>query len=329
MIDIRDHRLECRRKMVNLLFLILFTLSLLHDFCQAADKIRIGLPADAGHFTLPLAQQRGFLKEEGFEAELVTMTGPVANIALINGDIDYFTGFGSAMRAMVQGSLPSRVVVCFRPSPHFVLIGRPELKSVKDLRGKNIGALPGGAPDLVARLIIKHFGLDPDKDMKFIRSTSEGAFVRMSQGLIDAQALPVPWDYRGKKLGFTIVARAEELFTYPIIGLIAHTKKIKDKPDEIKRLIRAGIKANRYMRQNRDGTIPVLTATYKIDNEMAAALYDSFVKGFNDDGNLPEDGFRRLIEDTKSITKVNRDVAFTEVADLSILKAAQKELGIK
>ena len=315
--------------MVNLLFLILFTLSLLHDFCQAADKIRIGLPADAGHFTLPLAQQRGFLKEEGFEAELVTMTGPVANIALINGDIDYFTGFGSAMRAMVQGSLPSRVVVCFRPSPHFVLIGRPELKSVKDLRGKNIGALPGGAPDLVARLIIKHFGLDPDKDMKFIRSTSEGAFVRMSQGLIDAQALPVPWDYRGKKLGFTIVARAEELFTYPISGLIAHTKKIKDKPDEIKRLIRAGIKANRYMRQNRDGTIPVLTATYKIDNEMAAALYDSFVKGFNDDGNLPEDGFRRLIEDTKSITKVNRDVAFTEVADLSILKAAQKELGIR
>lgn len=329
MIDTKDHRLECRRKMVNLLFLILFTLSLLHDFCQAADKIRIGLPADAGHFTLPLAQQRGFLKEEGFEAELVTMTGPVANIALINGDIDYFTGFGSAMRAMVQGSLPSRVVVCFRPSPHFVLIGRPELKSVKDLRGKNIGALPGGAPDLVARLIIKHFGLDPDKDMKFIRSTSEGAFVRMSQGLIDAQALPVPWDYRGKKLGFTIVARAEELFTYPISGLIAHTKKIKDKPDEIKRLIRAGIKANRYMRQNRDGTIPVLTATYKIDNEMAAALYDSFVKGFNDDGNLPEDGFRRLIEDTKSITKVNRDVAFTEVADLSILKAAQKELGIR
>jgi NitT/TauT family transport system substrate-binding protein len=315
--------------MVNSLFLILFTLSLLHDFCQAADKIRIGLPADAGHFTLPLAQQRGFLKEEGFEAELVTMTGPVANIALINGDIDYFTGFGSAMRAMVQGSLPSRVVVCFRPSPHFVLIGRPELKSVKDLRGKNIGALPGGAPDLVARLIIKHFGLDPDKDMKFIRSTSEGAFVRMSQGLIDAQALPVPWDYRGKKLGFTIVARAEELFTYPISDLIAHTKKIKDKPDEIKRLIRAGIKANRYMRQNRDGTIPVLTATYKIDNEMAAALYDSFVKGFNDDGNLPEDGFRRLIEDTKSITKVNRDVAFTEVADLSILKAAQKELGIR
>jgi NitT/TauT family transport system substrate-binding protein len=296
---------------------------------QAADKIRIGMPADAGHFTFPLAQKKGFLTEEGLEAEIITITGQVANIALASGDIDYYTGFGSAMRAMVQGSLPSRIVVCFRPSPHFVLLGRPELKAVKDLKGKNIGAVPGGAVDLVARLIIRHFGLDPDKDMKFIRSTTEGAFASMSQGLIDAQALPVPWDYRGKKLGFIVLARAEDLFTYPISGLIAHTKKIKEKPDQIKRLIRAGIKANRYMRANRDGTIPILMITYRLDKEGATALYDSFVKGFNDDGNLPEDGFRRLIEDTKSVTHVGREVALSEVADLSILRDAQKELGVK
>lgn len=230
---------------------------------------------------------------------------------------------------MIQGSLPSKIVVCFRPLPHFVLLARPEFKAVRDLKSKNIGAVPGGAPDLVARLIIRHFGLDPDKDMKFIRSTSEGAFARMSQGLIDAQALPVPWDYRGKKLGFIVLARSEELFTYPISGLIVHTKKIKEKPDEIKRVIRAGIKANRYMWENRDGTIPILLSTYKLDKETAAGLYDSFVKGFNDDGSLPEDGLRRLIEDTKSITKVDREVALSEVSDLSILREAQKELGIK
>ena len=105
--------------------------------------------------------------------------------------------------------------------------------------------------------------------------------------------------FPGKKLGFIVLARAEDLFTYPISGLIAQTKKIKEKPDEIKRVIRAGIKANRYMRANRDGTIPILMTTYRLDKEGATALYDSFVKGFNDDGNLPEDGFRRLIEDTQ------------------------------
>ena len=55
----------------------------------------------------------------------------------------------------------------------------------------------------------------------------------------------------------------------------------------------------------------------------------TFVKGFNNDGSLPEDGFRRLIEDTKRVTKVDREVALSEVADLSILREAQRELGIK
>jgi NitT/TauT family transport system substrate-binding protein len=320
--------LDWKVQKMKMIFLALVTIILLHDSVHAADKIRIAMPADAGHFTFPLAQKRGFLKEEGIEADIITIFGPVANIALSNGDLDYFTGFGSGMRSMLQG-LPARILVCYRPLPHFVLLGRPELKSVKDLKGKIIGVALGGGPDLVARLIIKHFGLDPDKDMTFVRGGNETALARMKQGLMDATSAPVPWDYRAKKMGFNVLARAEDLFTYPISGLIAHTKKIKEKPDEIKRLIKAGIKANRYMRANRDGTIPILMSTYKLDKEVASALYDSFVKGFNDDGNLPEDGFRRLIEDTKTITKVDREIALSEVADLSILREAQRELGIK
>jgi NitT/TauT family transport system substrate-binding protein len=302
----------------------------LQTSAQAADRIRIGMPADAGQFTLPLAQKRGYLRDEGFDAELITITGPVANVALANGDIDYFTGFGSAIRAMVQGQLPTRIVVCYRPVAHFVLVSRAEIKTVKDLKGKTIGASPGTAPDLVARLMMKHFGLEPDKDVKFIGSPGgETALVRMSQGQIDAQVMPVPWDYRARKLGLNILARAEDLFTYPISGLITQTRKIKERPDEIRRVIRAGIKANRYIRTNRDGTIEVLMSTYRLDKEAATALYSSLVKGFNDDGNLPEDGLRRLIEDIKAVTKVDREIALSEVSDLSILREAQRDLGIK
>jgi NitT/TauT family transport system substrate-binding protein len=310
-------------------FAVFLAIFVFQAAANAADKIRIAMPADAGHFTIPLAQKKGFLKEEGIEAEIITITGPVANIALASGEIDYYTGFGSAMRAMIQGQLPARIVVCYRPLPHFVVVSRPDIKSVKDLKGKIFGTNPGGGPDLVARLIIKHFGMDPDKDIKFTRGTNDTALARMKQGLMDATALPVPRDYQAIKMGFHVLARAEDLFTYPISGLIAHTKKIKEKPDEIKRVIRAGIKANRYMRANRDGTIPILMSTYRLDKETAAALYDSFVKGFNDDGNLPEDGLRRLIEDTKSVTQTRREVAFNEVSDLLILREAQNGLGIQ
>ena len=50
-------------------------------------------------------------------------------------------------------------------------------------------------------------------------------------------------------------------------------------------------------------------------------------RAFNDDGSLPEDGVR--LEEAKKAAKVDRQVSVSEVSDLSILKEAQKELGIK
>ena len=308
---------------------VLAALFILLTSAQAADKIRISTPADAAHFTMHLAQRRGFLKEEGFEAELIIISGPVANIALSNDDTDYFTGFGSALRSILQG-LPLRIVACYRPMPHFMLQTRPEFKSVKELKGKTIGVTTfGSGPELVGRIMIKHFGLDPDKDVKWVAAGSgEARLIRMKQGLLDATISSVPNDYEGRKMGFPVLVRSEDLFTYPFSGLTVQAKKIKEKRDEVKRVIRAGIKANRYMRANRDGTIAVLIATYRIDKEVASAAYDSFIKGFNIDGSMPEDGFRRLLDDTKRVMKIDREVALSEVSDLAILKEAQRELGI-
>lgn len=312
------------------LWVALLTTIFLQTSAHGADKIRISTPSDAAHFTMHLAQKRGFLKEEGFEAELIMISGPVANVALSNGDTDYFSGFGSALRSILQG-LPLRIVACYRPTPHFMLQSRPEFKSVRDLKGKIIGISAfGSGTELVGRLMIKHFGLDPDKDVKWVPSgAGEGRYIRMQQGLLDATVATVPTDYLGRKMGFPIIVRSEDLFTYPFSGLTAHIRKIKEKPDEVRRVIRAGIKANRYMRENRDGTIPVLMSTYRIDREVATAAYDSFIKGFNLDGSMPEDGFRRLLDDTKRVMKIDREVALSEVADLSILREAQRELGIK
>jgi ABC-type nitrate/sulfonate/bicarbonate transport system substrate-binding protein len=130
-------------------------------------------------------------------------------------------------------------------------------------------------------------------------------------------------------MGFPIMVRSEDLFTYPFSGLTVSMKKLKEKPDEIKRVIRAGIKANRYMREDRDGTITILMSTYRLEKEVATAAYDSFIKGFNLDGSMPEDGFRRLIDDTKRLLKIDREVALNEVGDFAILREAQRELGIK
>jgi ABC-type nitrate/sulfonate/bicarbonate transport system substrate-binding protein len=45
---------------------------------------------------------------------------------------------------------------------------------------------------------------------------------------------------------------ARELYKMPFTGLGAHTRKIKEKPDEVKRMIKTLLRTNRYVRQNRE-----------------------------------------------------------------------------
>ncbi|HXL09394.1 MAG TPA: ABC transporter substrate-binding protein [Candidatus Bathyarchaeia archaeon] len=298
----------------------------------AADKIRIGVPQQVVHWMVfPLAQKKGFLKEEGFDAEIVRITGPSGRSALVSGEIDYYTTIAFIVQSVIQG-LPARVMAAYVTCPPFVLMSRPEFKSAQDLKGKTmgIGAPPGSSPDIIARLALRHFGLNPDRDMKFVFLNShERTFLALEQGLFAAGLIPPPFDYQGKKLGLNFLARADELLTYPEDGIIASIKKIKEKPDEIKRVIRAGIKTNRYIHADREGTIQFLMEWQKVNRETATANYDSSARVFNDDGSLPESGLRLIIDEAKKTAKLEREVALNDVADLSILKEAQKELGIK
>jgi len=136
-------------------------------------------------------------------------------------------------------------------------------------------------------------------------------------------------DYLGKKMGYVVLARAYDLFSYPNTGLVASVKKIKDSPDQLKRVIKAGIKANRYLHQNREGTIQAMMQWMKIDKETAAATYDGSAKSFNEDGSVPEAGLRIAIDEAKKATNISREISITEVADLTVLREAQKEMGIK
>jgi ABC-type nitrate/sulfonate/bicarbonate transport system substrate-binding protein len=309
----------------------LFVCLLLPSSLHAVDKVRIGFPDFAAQFgSLPLAQKKGFLQEQDLQAEVIRMNATVGIAALANGEIDYYPGIGPGVAAALQG-VPIKVVACYVPSAPFALIARPEFKSVQELRGKAIGLNTfGGNIEVVARLIFKHFGLDADKDIKFLAlGTNERRFVAMKQGLAAATLGTPPLDFFGKKFGFVVLTRAHELFSYPASGVLASVKKIKERPDEVKRVIKAGIKFNRYFRQNREGAILAMVEWIKIDKETATATYDSVLKAFNDDGGLPEDGLRLLIDEAKKQTKVTREVAQSDIADLSILREAQRELGMR
>ncbi len=308
----------------------LLTVFLFHGSIDAADKIRISISNLSGQFmTFPLAHKRGFLKEEGIEAEIIRVTGGAGSAALSSGDLDY--GTGMAVGGAITGALPVKVVACFVPAPVFALVARPEVKTVQELKGKTVGISNfAGLSIFGARVIAKHFGLDPDKDVKFVAiGAVEARFIRLTQGLVDATMLAPPLDSEAKKKGFNILARAEDILIFPETGLVTGVKKIQEKADEIKRVIKAGIRANRYIRSDRDGTIQFIMEWLKVNREVATATYDGVFKVYNEDPAICEKGLRVMIEERKQTLKINRDVPLSEVADLSILREAQKELGTK
>jgi len=296
---------------------------------RAAEKIRIGFPEfNSSTFTLPMAHLKGFFHEEGLEAELIRIRSAVALPALTSGEIDYHTVVAPAVTAALRG-IPVRVVACFTPGLTTAIIARPEIKTVQDLKGKTIGLNSiGGGLESTVRLMLKHYGVDPDKDVKFLATGGiETRFAALRKGLTVATAGSTPADYLGKKFGYVVLARAYDLFSYPNTGLVASVKSIKDNPDRLKRVIRAGIKANRYILQNREGTIQIMMRWMKVDRDTATATYDGSVKSFNDDGAVSEAGLRIAIDEARKATNTTREVAFSEVADFSVLREAQREMG--
>jgi ABC-type nitrate/sulfonate/bicarbonate transport system substrate-binding protein len=232
-------------------------------------------------FSLYLWRKRkAFFKEEGLDAEIIRIRPPASYAALANGDIDYFTGIGGAAVAAATRGVPIRVVACYVPTLPFMLIARPEIKSVQELKGKTIMiGVAGSSPDLIARMMLKHFGLDPEKDMKLLPGgASDARLVALKEGLVTATVVGPPFDYLGKKLGLNVLARSHEFLSYPEGGLSTAIKRIKERPDQIKRVIKTGIKANRYIRTEREGTIQFMMEWQRVDKETAAATYESVWK---------------------------------------------------
>ncbi len=259
------------------------------------------------------------------------MTGNVPIAALVSGEIDYHTNANPGIRAAIQG-LPLRVVASYGEGSGWVLVSRPNIKSVAELKGKVIAVgNPGSGPDTNGRVMVKHFGLVPDRDVKFVAAAEglpEGRLVRVQQGFIDATVVPIPADVSAKRLGLNVIARSEDLYKLANFGLLTTTRKIKEKRQEIKRTIVAGIKTSRYIRANREPSVQSLMEIFKTDRDMAGANYDYLNKALNGNGSPTENSFRLLIDDVKQTAKVTRDVSVSEVADFSIVHEAQRELGI-
>ena len=315
--------------MVRKMSWALVVIFILHGSASADDKIRFSITSATITTALPLwvAQQNGFFKQEGLEAEIIRTNANVGMAALVSGNIDYVTLFSSVVRAAIQG-VPVRVVSATVDKPNQTIISRAGFKTIKDLKGKRVAiGSYGDQTDLITRMVFKHFGMDPEKDLTVIPAGDQRSRLAMLQSSLVEGAVVDPFGV--EKLGLNVTARAYELFSFPSSGLGVNLKKIRENPDEIKRTIKAMIKAARYIRGNREGAIQIWMASSKSDRQSADAGIDSFAARLSDNGNMSESGLKMLVEEIRKMVKVEHEILLDDVADYTMLRQAQKELGIE
>jgi NitT/TauT family transport system substrate-binding protein len=298
---------------------------------QGADKVRIGVSNyNISNLTVGVAQTKDFFKQEGIEAEIIRMNPNVATMALVSGDIDYSTLIGSVIGANLKGA-KLKMIACSQDRTPLSLVGKAAIRSVKELKGKTIGVGSyGSTPDIIARMVVKHYGVDPETEIKMLALGSDSArLTALKEGVVDAIIVAPPVDFEGKKMGFNILSRAGDILRFPYNGLGTSVEKITERPDGVKRVIRAIVRANGFIRRNREGAIQVLVNWTKTKPEFAEAAYDSTVGVFSQDGTIPEDGLRLVIENFRKSMNLSRQVSLSDVSDSTLLFQVQRDLGIK
>src|SRR5262249_55516201 len=109
------------------------------------------------------------------EVEIVRMNANVAMSSLISEDVDYTMIFASVIRAAMRG-IPLKVIAVLIDSPPYAFIARPEITTMKALKGKTVGiGVYGSSNDFMAPLMWERPGTDPDKETKLVVFGPEGA----------------------------------------------------------------------------------------------------------------------------------------------------------
>lgn len=295
----------------------------------AIENVRVAYPSmNTSVFSLIIAQKEGYLKEEGLDAQLLSIRGEIAIRTTLAGEVDFFTNAGSALAAAVRG-VPVKLVTVFQDKPGWDLIASPEIKSISQLRGKNIAIMsPEGSLAVVAREILRKNGIDPAKDVNLVvMGGDEVRFPALQTKSIQATLFNTAMSIKAQKEGFTKLAVASDYANLIEGGLSTSTERIKQNPDKIFHFIRASLKGLQFFVTKREPAIKYMMDALRMkERELVSTIYDiqsklTLREGFTDDKVLLP-----MIEEMKKTTKVQRDIKVSDIFDLSFVKKANEEL---
>ena len=314
-------------------FALIFAVSSpdLSNPAAAADKIKFALPGNSmGYLPLFVAVHRGFFKDEGIDIELPRLVPAMAQNALLAGEVQYHGLADSGLRLAARGA-PIKAIFYGADRPMYYLVAQKEVRSVAELRGKNVGVSQfGGTSDLSARLALKHFGVEPERDALIIQIGVEGTRIAaLRAASVEAIIVPVPAVVLLKRDGFNVISFLGDVVEFASNGYSTTEQRIKEQPQEVKKVVRAMYRGLRFSKENPEETIKIIEREWKVEPVVARESYQAIIPALNDDGIIGEKQLKVHFDIIRRTEKNIGEIPVEKVIDFRLLREVRRELSGK
>ena len=292
---------------------------------QASEKVRIGIPVVAmSQLPILIAQQNKLFQAEGFDAEVIQIRTALALPALMSGELDFTTSAETTIRAAISG-MPLKAIGFIGVRSSLVLVSHPRINSVTALKGGKIAVSSlRTTTDFVARDILRHYGLNPDKDIvTFPLGSEANKIAAVKSGAVDAAIVTLPSDSIAEEQGLKKLVFAGDFIEGLQSGLATSVKKINENPARVQRMARVFVRSLEFTRSRRGDAVDFIIKQWQLSRRVAESSYDLMVKTFSPDGEAPERLVRILVDEVRRTQKIEREIPLSDVVDFSFVREAR------
>jgi ABC-type nitrate/sulfonate/bicarbonate transport system substrate-binding protein len=298
---------------------------------QGLKKVRMGIQStNIGFLPFHLAYHKGFYREQGIDLETIFMSTQAVNAAFVRGDLDYSAAVNGIIQGIVRGA-PAKILACAVDRPLQSFIARKDIRAPRDLKGKKVaGSTTGGTATLMADAALKHFGLDPGRDVTVV-TLRDNRLTALESGTVDAALLGVPENIIAVEKGYNELLFLGDVLSFPQNGFGASVKKIQESPDEVYGMVRATLRGFIFSLdpRNREEVILIIMKQWRLtDRRLAGEMLKQFGRGIIRDMSIKPEGMQLMIDLVREDSKVAQPFSASQIVDFSFLERARRELGV-
>ncbi len=293
------------------------------------EKLKVGVSVPSVAF-LPLyvAVEQKLFQQEGLEVELLVFRSTTDNTnALLSKSVDLTaTGFEGVLTPRIQGmNFKMFYALCNRPV--YQWFSKPEIKSIKDAKGKKFAVSKIASPsDVMTRWVVRRAGLDPEKDVQVIQSGAPmERFSALVSGAVDVAILSEPGSFMAERQGFNLLLSLDQFIKgFPLEVYVSYPEFLKNNPETIKAFLRANNKAIELLKADQAKALAAIAKYVKVTGDDALQAYRGYRDSYPINGAPPLDGIDLVQENAVTSGETKSKLSLSELIDYTYINLFKK-----